>query len=70
MLNEHEKIKLLSEIQKDFPESSTEIHNYMLKILDHAFECSELLTGNRPTEAKAKAIVAQLKSFLQLLNME
>lgn len=61
---------LRTTIQNDFPDADEKVQKHMLQIIELAFECSELLTGQRPSEAKAKAIVAQLKSFLQLLSMD
>jgi hypothetical protein len=70
MLNEQEKQILIQTIKSDFPEADERAIYHMLHIVDHAFTCSELMTGKQVTKPKAKAIVAQLKSLLQLLSVE
>lgn len=70
MFSDQEYNTLLIIIREDFPDACDDTHAHMVHILEHAYSCSGLLTGKVPSAAKARALVAQLKSFLQILNME
>ena len=70
MFSPQRKNQLRKTIETDFPDAGAQVHERMMTIIEEAFLCAEEMTGSEPTEAKAKAVVAQLKSFLQILAME